>query len=465
MSRTVLIGLDGATFTVLDQLCEEGVMPFLRDFMGKGVRAKLRSTPNCFTPPAWTTLMTGCQPGRHGIFDFVRVLPGDGPPQYTIATSRDVHCETIWSMASRQDCRVVSLNFPLMFPPRPVNGFVVPGFVPPRHLRRFVYPRTLYDELRALPGFRQDELLLDMDAERKLIQQLPREKYGAWIELHIRRERQWAAIAKHLLTEQAPDLIAVLFDGVDKLQHLCWRFLDPALQLATPTDWERAVPAQCLQYFRELDGHIADLVHLAGHDARVFLPSDHGFGATAEIFYVNALLHRMGLLAWADGVASDRHGKQMTEGHKNPTVLFDWDRTVAYALTSGSNGIYIKVARKPGDAGVSAQEYADFRGRLAQKLLDFVDPQTGRRVVQKVLTREDAFPGECCHIAPDLTLVLRDFGFVSTLRSDVLVRPRSEVAGTHQPDGVFLAKGPGIRANTHWPASASRMSPPHCSIA
>src|SRR5947209_3703742 len=131
MSLTLLIGLDGATFSVLDHLCNQGVMPCLGELIANGVRAELRSTPNCFTPPAWTTLMTGCNPGRHGVFDFVRILRGEGPPQYTIATSRDVHCETIWSIASRQHRRVVSLNFPMMFPPRPVDGYVVPGFVPP----------------------------------------------------------------------------------------------------------------------------------------------------------------------------------------------------------------------------------------------------------------------------------------------------------------------------------------------
>ena len=55
MERTVLIGLDGATFTVLDPLMDEGVMPFLKSFVAKGVRAHLLSTPNPLTPPAWTS--------------------------------------------------------------------------------------------------------------------------------------------------------------------------------------------------------------------------------------------------------------------------------------------------------------------------------------------------------------------------------------------------------------------------
>ena len=72
-TRTVLIGLDGATFTVLDPLMARGVMPFLRDFIAQGVRAPLRSVIPALTPPAWTSLVTGKRPGQHGVFDFVRV--------------------------------------------------------------------------------------------------------------------------------------------------------------------------------------------------------------------------------------------------------------------------------------------------------------------------------------------------------------------------------------------------------
>src|SRR3546814_20964222 len=57
MTTTLFIGLDGCTFTVLDQMISdlpgEGVtMPFIKSLMEKGVRAKLRSTPNPLTPPA-----------------------------------------------------------------------------------------------------------------------------------------------------------------------------------------------------------------------------------------------------------------------------------------------------------------------------------------------------------------------------------------------------------------------------
>ena len=67
-----------------------------------------------------------------------------------------------------------------------------------------------------------------MELEVKAIDGCPEEDYADWVRLHIRREQRWTEVLLHLMAEEPADLIGILFDGVDKLQHLCWRFLDPA---------------------------------------------------------------------------------------------------------------------------------------------------------------------------------------------------------------------------------------------
>ena len=134
-TQTLFIGMDGATFTVLDHLTSEVpgegvVMPFLKKFMENGVRAKLRSTPNPLTPPAWVSLMTGRTPGNHGLYDFIRAEEQGGDVFFTLYDARDVRSETIWQIASRQDKKITALNFPFTAPPPEVNGFMVPGFIP-----------------------------------------------------------------------------------------------------------------------------------------------------------------------------------------------------------------------------------------------------------------------------------------------------------------------------------------------
>ena len=448
MGKTVLIGLDGATFTVLDPLMDRGVMPFTRDLAARGVRAALRTVMPPLTPPAWTSLMTGKRPGEHGVFDFFQ----KETPQseyFHFAGSQDVRSATIWSLAGDHGKRVVSLNFPLMFPPPAVEGYVVPGgWMPWRQLRLGCHPPGLFDRLKQLPSFEPRELALDMKLEAKAIDGCAAEEYVDWIELHTRRERRWFEILRYLLTEEEPaDLVAVMFDGPDKLQHLCWRFIDSAFRPADPSPWEAEIIALCDRYFSGLDGLIREIVELAGPDPTVVLASDHGFGPTWDLLYLNAWLEEHGHLVWAeDGGAEDSDTPQIGFSQMTRHVFqLDWSRTVAYAATPSSQGIHI-VRAAEGREAMSDREYERLTAEIAAGLLELRHPVSGRPVVTEVQRRRDAFAGPYEELAPDLSLVLADGAAVSILRSDLLVRTRSEPNGNHRPEGIFLASGPSIRS-------------------
>ena len=459
--RTVLVGLDGATFSVLDPLMADGSMPVLARLASQGVRGVLRSTPHPLTPPAWTTVMTGRMPGNHGVFDFIRVDQRGPHPTYTLATSAEIGCETIWSIASRHGCRVTALNFPCTFPAPPVDGFVVPGYVPGSYLARAVHPRELYARLKMLPAFDPRELGVDWSLERKAVQGLPEEELEAWVEFHTSRERQWFEILTHLMRDEPCELTAVCFDGVDRVQHLCYHLLDRRLASHGDDRATRRLRSLCLDYFRQLDAMLGDIVSLAGPDARLFVVSDHGFEAAgSQIFYANVWLEQQGYLKWADGVPLDRDARLALDDHTESTSLLDWSRTTAFALTSSSNAIFIRRADSAGEPGVPPHEYEAFRERLRASLLAFEDPVRGGRVVESVLTREDAFPGPYSDRAPDLTLVLREPGFLSVLRADAPLKARSAPYATHHPDGVFLAHGAGIRVGaTTDPLSIATVAP------
>ncbi|HEY2158070.1 MAG TPA: alkaline phosphatase family protein, partial [Isosphaeraceae bacterium] len=260
-SPTVLIGLDGATFTVLDPLMGDGTMPFLARLVASGVRSELVSVVPALTPPAWTSLVTGRGPGAHGVFDFFRKEAVDRPA-IRMLMSGDVACETIWGLASRRGKRVTVLNFPMTFPPPKVDGSVVPGWLTWRHLKLACRPAGLYERLRSYSWFNPRELAMDMETEEKAIEGCQASEYASWIDLHIRRERQWCNVVRELAVSDPTPLTAVMFDGVDKIQHLLWRFLDRDCLGDSPGEWERDVREQCLEYFRRLDGLIAEIVGL-----------------------------------------------------------------------------------------------------------------------------------------------------------------------------------------------------------
>jgi len=420
MASTLLIALDGATFTVLDPLMADGTMPFLRDLVARGVRAGLMSTAHPLTPPAFTSMITGRSPGNHGLMDFLKGEERDGQVFFTLYDARDIHCETVWSIANRQNRKVTHVNFVMSTPVKPVCGCVVPGMTHWRHLRRHIFPSTIYDRLKAQDWFDPKTMCWDFDHMEKAIAANPTIGQKDWVTDHINRERQWFQVMKFLMKKEPTDLAAIVFDGVDKLQHVCWEYLDSTAE--GPRDEE--VSRLVRQYFTELDGFIRELVGLAGPRARVFIASDHGFGPVRTSFQLNRFLRDLGYLHWQMG-ATD-------EG-----LNLDWSRTVAYCPSQSSNGIFIR--------GPAAERGA-IRDRIVTELKKLKDPATGGPLVKEVLLKEKDFAGPYVDLAPDITVVQCDHGFVGTAPGDVVAEKKPRTKGTHYPEGIFVAAGEGIRA-------------------
>ena len=442
--RTFLVGLDGATFDVLEPLMRDGVMPALAKLGRQGVRAPLRTIVPALTPPAWTSLVTGRSPGHHGIFDF---FAKDDPDShyFHISNGHDVSAETIWSMASRNGLRATVLNFPLTFPMPPIEGNVVPGWMPWRQLRLGCKPEGLFDRIKKLPGFEAKELSMDLSPEAKAVQGCAPEELETWVQFYIRRERQWLRIVEMLEDGDPAELTAVLFDGVDKIQHLCWRFIDPAYLREDASEWERRIRELCLDYFRRLDEVLARIFAMASDEDTILMASDHGFGAQTGTFFVNAWLESKGYLKWAEdapeATSSEDLGIEQLARH---VYLLDWNETKAYAPTPSANGIHIVRAKESSAPGVPEAEYEAFRAKLLRELRE-VEDGAGRPLVSRIWTRDEVFSGPKKELAPDVTLELRDGGLVSILDSDEVFRPRTEPLGAHRPEGVFFGRGPGLR--------------------
>ena len=293
--RTLIIGLDGATYDMVDPLVAEGIMPVLGRIMENGARGILRSTIHPLTPPAWTTMTTGRSPGNHGVFDFIRVDRAGDKPSYTLATSADVMVPTIWQMTSDAGLRATTLNFPVTFPAKPIDGTVIPGYVPWSYLGRAIHPRETFKMLKAEGVFKASEMSTDWQHERKAVQGLAENQLDDWVQFHITREERWFQTMMTLMKKEPSDLSAVLFDGVDRIQHLCWHLIDPATRGDYTGDVSDRTRNLVLEYFRNVDGYIDQMIQAAGPDAQVFIVSDHGFTRSGRrIFYANTWLEKMG---------------------------------------------------------------------------------------------------------------------------------------------------------------------------
>ncbi|MEE8170342.1 MAG: alkaline phosphatase family protein [Phycisphaerae bacterium] len=444
----IIFGLDGASFSVLDDLVKRGVMPFFGEAFARGARAPLMSTVPPLTPPAWITLVTGRTPGHHGIFNFVQKESPDSRFVRMIS-SREIACESLWSIVNRHGRRAGCLNFVAHNPAPRIDGYVIPGWLGWRWVKKQSHPADLIERLKNdVPGFDVKELAMNFSEEEKAIAGAFNEEYEPWIDLHIRRELQWFNILRRQLRHDPTELTAVVFDGVDKLQHLCWRFLDPACEPEQPDEAFLRVQRKCHEYFRQLDGFLRDTVELAGPDANILICSDHGFTGSTEVLYVNTWLEQQGYLTWNEDVPYESDKSEELQAPKPfQRREYDLSRTRAYSAFASTNGICINVRGRGGDGGIPPEGYEAFRRELIDALLTrCIDPESGAPIIRRVWTREEAFPGPKNGVAADLTLALRDHGNVSVLRSRAFLKPRADVLGCHHPAGVFMALGPGVRA-------------------
>lgn len=441
--KSLFIGMDGSTFTVLDTLFEGDapVMPVLASLVKKGVRANLRSTPNPLTPPAWVSLMTGQYPGVHGIFDFLKSNEIDGELFTELSNSQDCTREFIWSIASRNGEKAAALNLPFTAPPpRDLDGVILPGFVPWKHLSRNTQPRDFYKRMKkALPEVDPKQLAWDFAHEEKSVQHQDLDQQRDWVTYHLARDEMWFEVAKYVITEEKPSLMAVMFDGTDKLQHQVWPYLDPRLAPAEPDEVYTEMREASLQYFRNMDRYIEGIMALCP-DAQVVLASDHGFTAQTAVFNLNSFLEQKGYLSFRS--AEDIAALAEKSGFLTPV---DVAKSKAYGRTPSTNGIYIRKESEGCVGGVSDEDYDAFCDTLIAELKALIDPRTGEPHVVDVMKRADAFPGQSMANAPDLTLVLADSGFISLKKTDDALVQLDPPIGTHHKDGIFIACGEGIK--------------------
>src|SRR5437867_5540589 len=139
--KVVVIGLDAATWTVIRPCMAEGKMPNLAKLMKAGVSGTLESILPPITPPAWTSFMTGKNPGKHGIFHFVETEYGGYAMKYANATSR--RSPTVWKLLNNAGYSVGTMNIPFTYPPEPLDGFQIAGMGTPSENSPFVHPPSL----------------------------------------------------------------------------------------------------------------------------------------------------------------------------------------------------------------------------------------------------------------------------------------------------------------------------------
>jgi predicted AlkP superfamily phosphohydrolase/phosphomutase len=484
--KILIIGLDGADWNVVEPLVGTGLLPNLAHIMG-GTWGRLESTFPPVTAPAWTSFMTGKNPGKHGLYHFIEPRPGSYGVRYTNARSRKA--QTVWSMLSEAGKRVGAVNVPMTFPPEPVNGFMVSGMDTPDETAEFIHPPRLMSELRRRVGPIRLNIrylgFMHNDARRQQV-----------LDELAAIDEQRLQMSSYLLDREPVDVFMVVYGSPDTVQHYFWHYADPGHHRHDPTG-AKTFGSAIEDVYRRLDRHIGTLMTRLDDDGVVMVVSDHGFGPTSsKIFYVNRYLAELGLLTYqaSPALGLDRlvnsavqrldrlvRGSLSSENKSRLARFFpnlrlrwedsltgvdaiDWSSTKAYAtevLTFPSSISINLKGREPQGTVEPGKEYREVIDFLSARLLALKDPVTGRPLMKRVLRRDEIYTGPYVDAAPDLLLAWWEgegFGAGTTRGRDAgraraveessgESSSRAEWTGTHRINGVVAVRGAGIKAD------------------
>ena len=454
-TNVLVVGIDGGTFRVLLPMMQRGLLPNLTGLAEGGVQGQLASTVPPTTAPAWTSFMTGKNPGKHGLFGWQRPIVTEYRKDWVHAGL--IRGEKLWHIIGRQGGQVGVINVPMTYPPETVNGFLVSGMLTPSSSKDFVYPPELRDPLDAL-GYIVDlhirEFERDVKNEKALLDLLADLR-----EVILKREKALV----HLWGEGLSDFSMVVFVEPDRIQHYMWGYLTSALSGSGLTE-HGEIKRRILECYKEIDRIVGWLLGKAGDDTTVFVISDHGFCGVRRMVHINDWLADLGFLVYRTGKKAIRMWARrpinalkrgipravMYGGRRTFDVLqiVDWSRTKVYLRAFTENAFCINLrGREPQGIVEPGAEYEGLRREIRRLLTDMKDPGDGRPVMKNVWLREELYHGPYLAQAPDVLFELNE-GYAASSepsRGAFLQDASGNGRGDHAPEGMLIAAGAGVK--------------------
>ncbi|MDQ2714033.1 MAG: alkaline phosphatase family protein [Chloroflexota bacterium] len=453
--RTLLFGIDGLTFRVLDPMIARGLLPNFQRVRDSGVQGILKSTIPPMTPPAWMSISTGLALAGHGVYDFWEYEQTEQGPQAHVVTHRQGG-KAIWNILSDWGKRVIVANVPLTYPAEPVNGIMVSGYMAPDMRGSVTYPSAFREELlQVVPDYQ-----IDLDPA------ISGGQIGDPLAATLKMTRARLALFRLLLSKPW-DFCFLACSGADRIQHLRW-------------DEIMAFHPQAVEYYQMLDEALGLMLAELGADDLLMIVSDHGFQGVRRKFYLQEYLYREGLLCMRDtknrrraelsGFARKavrmlqlqrlarnvrghlRHGGVIgveKEQHAARLPDLDWATTRAWIPSaSGFLAGYADIFL----ADTLAEEEID---ALMQKLREIRDPETGELLIAE-MHREDVY-GVGPFAPPERHLIVlanERTTLPTELGRGMLWETSDVTSGIHHPDGVLYLYGNTVKQGERVPVAS-----------
>ena len=356
--RAVLIGLDGTPYSLARRFIEDGTMPRLAEIAKRGSLLQMDTSIPDISSVAWTSFMTGANPGRHGIYGFLDLQPNSYKIYFP--NSRHIKSDTIWDIAGRSGRRSVVINVPSTYPAWELNGVLISGFVAV-DLKKATYPAELVPKLQRM------DYRIDVDA-RKV-----QESHDALMDDVLTTLDRRISVLLDLFDGERWDLFIGVITETDRLQHF---FMDAA---DSPTHKYHSAFRDFYRKVDEFLGRIAERLR----DETLLIMSDHGFTPIKQQVYLNRWLVDHGYLKLKENARSI---EDIAEG------------STAFALDPGR--IYVNIQGRYPNGSVEKSDAASIAAEIKQGLAEIRDEATP--IARRIYERDELFRGPFTDAGPDL---------------------------------------------------------------
>ena len=456
--KFLIIGLDGATFDVINPLIKEGRMPNIENLIKEGASGVLQSTIPPVTSSAWLSMATSLTPGKTGIYDFIKRTQENGY-RFTMVNSSDYRGRAVWDYLSNSGKRVGIVNYPNLYPPYKINGFFVSGGIGSPKESAFTYPLELENEVKQFIGY--DRQLNLKDPKYKNLDLFINDVNDMF--------KKRLDCTKYLLAEKEWDLFWAVFPETDWIQHMMWKYIDPHHSDYRELEAKR-YRDKFKRFWNLVDKGIGELKEITGGKVNIVIASDHGFGPCYnQSFRLNTWLKyegyfkpkkRASTIFWL--------GKKLRRGLKKIVELFRIDRRMPLLVHWGKrattslailvNVINYKnsIAFDPGHIGTFGGIYINdyvvkdpaLKEKIKREISDKLYKYGKENDLNIEIYRPEKLYGNKFENSMDLIIrvnkggcTVEKWGFDKQIL-DKLPPRISFLSGTHRINGVFIASGP-----------------------
>jgi predicted AlkP superfamily phosphohydrolase/phosphomutase len=489
-SPLVVVGLDACDPAVARRLAAEGHLPTLARLFERAARCTVHNAYGLFVGALWTTFASGLRPDRHHFHCWDEIDVASYVRQLTAPPSRAE--TTFWSRLSAAGRRVAVLDVPHSRADAPINGLqVVEWGCHDRHFGFHAWPPKSAAEIEA--GFGLHPVLgIDPYAVREFAPDdyayrsgalRTTEEERALLDGLLRGVKAKRTLSAALLAGDKWDLFIDVFGESHSVGHQQWHLHDSTHPRFNPATVAALDGDPILKLYRELDSALGEIVSVAGDEATVLVLLSHGMGPHNDgTHLLDAILTRIDVFNRHAPVGERKPLRRALENYVTAFAV-PMMRRVARANLLPScpeyaspeqrarqcffmepnnyvyGGIRLNLAGRepmgcvePGEVGAVCQ-------RLSDDLLALVNLDTGGPVIRAVERADRWYRRSADDTMPDLFVDWERSAPIETVWSPktglVHARYTNWRSGDHRPDGLLLAYGPRIPANTTLPGLAT----------